>query len=85
MRACTCAARVIRNVIVGFLHRCQEANDIELDEGGGGGEEGEERVEKRKCTELIERGYFSLREEKTELNETKIEFHDDVGAPARRG
>lgn len=61
-------ARVIRNVIVGFLHRCQEANDIELDEGGGGGEEGEERVEKIKCTELIERGYFSLREEVFSVN-----------------
>lgn len=60
-------ARVIRNVIVGFLHRCQEANDIELDEEGGG-EEGEERVEKRKCTELIERGYFSLREEVFSVN-----------------
>lgn len=68
MCACHVPARVIRNVIVGFLHRCQEANDIELDEGGGGGEEGEERVEKRKCTELIERGYFSLREEVFSVN-----------------
>lgn len=53
-------ARVIRNVIVGFLHRCQEANDIELDEEGGG-EEGEERVEKvhgvnRERLFLVKRG-----------------------------
>ena len=58
MCACHVPARVIRNVIVGFLHRCQEANDIELDEGGGGAEEGEERVHgvNRERLFLVKRG-----------------------------
>lgn len=54
-------ARVIRNVIVGFLHRCQEANDIELDEGRGEGEEGKSGEKKvhgvnRERLFLVKRG-----------------------------